>query len=195
MLIRSMRDTQMKVCQFKDTCPSYNKYCTKEVQMIEVLTKPLIEGKFWLIEAEGEKLGTLTKEKKGYSFMRKGQKVDIADLAVFQTLFGISITEDQLKKEKQSAKTAQSKDYSIYEFPCSSKPFNPVYDVRQKLPIYSKSDKSKSQYCAGYYVIKFRKGWVKSFCPKLITLERYEHRGPFKTEIEMKQVLSSMSKD
>lgn len=163
--------------------------------MTEVHTKALIDGKFWLIEAEGEKLGTLTKEKKGYSFMRQGRKVDIADLAVFQTLFGIEITETQLKKEKQSAKAVAGKDHNIYEFPCSSKPFNPVYDVRQKLPIYSKSDKSKSQYCAGYYVIKFRKGWVKSFCPKLITLERYENRGPFKTELEMKTVLSTMGKD
>ena len=195
MPIHSMRDTQMKVCRFKDTCPDYDRYCAKEVQMIEVHTKPLIEGKFWLIEAEGEKLGTLTKEKKGYSFMRKGQKVDIADLAVFQTLFGITVTEEQLKKEKQSAKIAQSKDYSIYEFPCSSKPFNPVYDVRQKLPIYSKSDKSKSQYCAGYYVIKFRKGWVKSFCPKAITIERYPYKGPFKSELEMKQVLSNAKSD
>ena len=162
--------------------------------MTEVQTKALIDGKFWLIEAEGEKLGTLTKEKKGYSFMRKGQKVDIADLAVFQTLFGISINEEQLKKEKLSSKI-DAQVYSIYEFPCSSKPYNPVYDVRQKLPIYSKSDKSKSQYCAGYYVIKFRKGWVKSFCPKLITLERYDNRGPFKTELEMKTVLSSMSRE
>ena len=108
--------------------------------MSEVHTKPLVDGKFWLIEAEGEKLGTLTKEKKGYSFMRQGKKVDIADLAVFQTLFGISINEEDLKKEKSSAKKAvvSNKDHSIYEFPCSSKPFNPVYDVRQKLPIYSK---------------------------------------------------------
>ncbi len=163
--------------------------------MIEANTKPLIDGKFWLVEAEGEKLGTLTKEKKGYSFMRKGQKVDIADLAVFQTLFGISISEEQLKKEKSSNKKTSTGDYNIYEFPCSSKPYNPVYDVRHRLPIYSKSDKSKSQYCAGYYVIRFRKGWVKSFCPKLITLERYEHRGPFKTELEMRTVLSSMGKD
>jgi hypothetical protein len=36
----------------------------------------------------------------------------------------------------------------------------------------------------------FDKGWVKSFCPKLITVERYETKGPFKTEIEMRQELS-----
>lgn len=166
-----------------------------ETNITEALTKPIIDGKFWLLEVKGEKLGTLTKEKKGYSFMRKGQKVDLADLAVFQTLFGISISEEQLKKEKTLLNTkSKDQDYSIYEFPCSSKPYNPVYDVQQKLPIYSKSDKSKSQYCAGYYVIKFRKGWVKSFCPKLITLERYANKGPFKTELEMRQVLSTIGK-
>jgi hypothetical protein len=165
--------------------------------MTEAQAKTVVDGKFWIVEAEGEKLGTLSKEKKGYSFMRRGQKVDISDLAVFQTLFGITINEDQLKKER-AKKSEQDKtvsaNNSIYEYPCSSKPFNPVYDVRKKLPIYSKSDKSKSQYCAGYYVIEFRKGWVKSFCPKLITLERYNHRGPFKTEIEMKTVLTAMNK-
>ena len=43
-------------------------------------------------------------------------------------------------------------------------------------------------------VIKFRKGWVKSFCPKLITLERYPFQGPFKTELEMRSILNSVSK-
>lgn len=193
MQIHSAQDT----CRFKYTCPHKHINCRHEENMTEAQAKPVIDGKYWIVEAEGEKLGTLSKEKKGYSFMRKGQKVDIADLAVFQTLFGITINEDQLKKErakKQTVDKTVSKDYSIYDYPCSSKPYGPVYDVRQKLPIYSKSDKSKSQYCAGYYVIKFRKGWVKSFCPKLITLERYEHRGPFKTEIEMKTVLTAMNK-
>jgi hypothetical protein len=50
-------------------------------------------------------------------------------------------------------------------------------------------------YCAGYYIIKFEKGWVKSFCPKVITIERNEHKGPFKTEIEMKMVLSNAKSD
>ena len=70
-----------------------------------------------------------------------------------------------------------------------------MYDVRKKLPLFTKSNASKSLYCAGYYVIKFNKGWVKSFCPKVITLERNEYKGPFKTEFEMKQVLSNVKSD
>jgi hypothetical protein len=66
-----------------------------------------------------------------------------------------------------------------------------MFDVRKNLPLFTKSEKSKSVYCAGYYIIKFEKGWVKSFCPKLITIERYPYEGPFKTDIEMKQRLSN----
>jgi hypothetical protein len=65
-----------------------------------------------------------------------------------------------------------------------------MYDVKRKLPLFTKSEKSKSLYAAGYYVIQFEKGWVKSFCPKLITVERYVTKGPFKTELEMRQELS-----
>jgi len=56
--------------------------------------------------------------------------------------------------------------------------------------LFTKSPKSKSLYCAGYFIIRFEKGWVKSFCPKLITLERYEYKGPFKTNLEMRTELS-----
>ena len=91
-------------------------------------------------------------------------------------------------------KEKEENTYSIYDFPCSSKPYEPVYNLKKKLPLFAKSSKSKSQYCAGYYVIKFRKGWVKSFCPKLITLERYPFHGPFKTEIEMRNTLNIVNK-
>ena len=78
----------------------------------------------------------------------------------------------------------------VYNFPTSCSPYNSLYDVKNKLPLFTKSNKSKSLYCAGYYIIHFDKGWVKSFCPKLITIERYNFKGPFKTDIEMRQALS-----
>ena len=65
-----------------------------------------------------------------------------------------------------------------------------MYDVKRKLPLFTKSKKSKSLYCAGYYIIRFDKGWVRSFCPKLVTIETYESKGPFRTEIVMRQELS-----
>lgn len=159
---------------------------------MSAVAKVLVPNKVWIVEDGGKKLGTLNKEKKGFSFYRKGQKIDIQNKSEIRDTFGISVTEEIEK----NVKVHKSVDltHNVYEFPCGSRPHNPVYNIKKKLPIYAKSNKSKSLYCAGYYVIKFRKGWVKSFCPKMITLERYAFKGPFKTEDEMKQVLVLMSK-
>jgi len=61
--------------------------------------------------------------------------------------------------------------------------------------MFTKSKKSKSLYCAGYYIIKFDKGWVRSFCPKMVTCENYVSKGPFKTELEMRLELSKENAD
>lgn len=154
--------------------------------------KILIPNKEWLIQDSGTKIGAVSKDKKGYVFYKKGNKIPFKSLTEINTAFGVALSEENVKKIKEEA--AENKNYAIYDFPCSSKPYGPVYNVKKKLPLFAKSDKSKSQYCAGYYVIRFRKGWVKSFCPKLITLDRYPFHGPFKTEQEMKTVLNTVNK-
>lgn len=158
---------------------------------MSAIAKVLVPNKFWILENDGEKFATLSKEKKGYSVLCKGQKFELHDLKEIKERFGITLTDDLIKKEKQS----KSVTTDIYGFPVNGRAFGPLWNVQKKLPIYAKSSKSKSLYCAGYYVIQFRKGWVKSFCPKLITLERYPFQGPFKTELEMRTILNSVSKD
>lgn len=157
---------------------------------MSAIAKILVPNKTWLVEDGGKKVGTLNKEKKGYTFLVKGQKIEIKKSDIAQTL-GITLPETgTIKRDKES-----KVDHNVYDFPCSSRPHNPVYNIKKKLPIYSKSLKSKSLYCAGYYIIKFRKGWVKSYCPKLITLERYPYQGPFKTEEQMKNTLNITGKE
>lgn len=153
--------------------------------------KCLIPNKEWLIEDNGVKVGSISKDKTGYNFLCNGKQIPL-DVNDVKAQFGNLLFEESLKKNKTNSLTVDT--HSIYDYPCSSKPFDPVYSVKKRLPLYAKSDKSKSQYCAGYYVIKFRKSWVKSFCPKLITLERYPYHGPFKTEAEMKSVLNTVNK-
>lgn len=150
--------------------------------------KPLIPNKSWLLETDGLKIGTLSKERSSYSILKDGVKITVGSVKDVKEKLGIEFY-DIPKVAK-----IETTEYAVYDFPCGSKPYGSVYNIRKKLPIYAKSTKSKSLYCAGYYVIKFRKGWVKSFCPKLITLERYPFQGPFKTELEMKQTLTSLGK-
>ena len=154
--------------------------------------KVLVPNREWLIKDEGIKVGGVSKDRKGYAFYKKGIKVNFKNLNEINNTFGTTLFEENVKKVKEDS--IQDKNYEIYDYPCVSKPYEPVYNVKKKLPLFSKSEKSKCRYCAGYYVIKFKKSWVKSFCPKLITLDRYDFRGPFKTEAEMKTVLNTVNK-
>jgi hypothetical protein len=158
---------------------------------MNTISKVLVPNKEWIIKDELHKIGSIIKVKKGYDFLRKGQRTTLPDIKEIKEEFGVEL---DTSKDCFRFKIDPS-SYVIYNFPCSSKPFEPVYNLKKKLPLFAKSSKSKSQYCAGYYVIKFRKGWVKSFCPKLITLERYPYHGPFKTEQEMKFVLNTVNKN
>lgn len=149
--------------------------------------KILIPEKEWLIKNGNTKIGTIAKVKKGYAVLRNGHTTTFDNLAEIKAAIGIAFFEETIKKPKKV--DVEPTEYSIYDFPCKSKPFDPMYNVQKKLPLYTKRAKSKSQHCAGHYIIKFHKGWVKSFCPKLITLERYPYQGPWKTEDESRQAL------
>jgi hypothetical protein len=156
----------------------------------DIHAKAIIDDKFWIVEKDGEKFATLRKNEDN-RFILSNE----AGIKIFETKESIT---RQYGKDFFVAKIIREADNSnaneVHGYPSSTTPHNAMYDIRKKLPLFTKSEDSKSVYCAGYYVIRFDKGWVKSFCPKLITLQRYEYQGPFKTELEMKQRLSNVSK-
>ena len=156
--------------------------------MTEIHAKPIVDGKFWIVEEGGNKIATLHK-KENNKFVLSSSNGEMMfnkkDDLTKQFGKGFFLTSSKVKV------THTEEDHEVHGFPAMCKPYNAMYDVRRKLPLFTKSNQSKSLYCAGYYTIKFDKGWVRSFCPKLITIERYPSKGPFKTEFEMKQVLAN----
>jgi len=142
-----------------------------------IKAKEVLDGKFWIVEDDGENVGTLT-----FKCVVFNNEQQVSNNFGSKILWSkLDITET-MPTEKL-----------VHGMPTSCTPYSPVYDVVRKLPMFSKSNKSKSLYCAGYFIIRFNKGWVKSFCPKLITIERYDSKGPFKTEIEMRTELSRVN--
>ena len=85
--------------------------------------------------------------------------------------------------------------FEVNDYTCKSKPFNGIFDLKRKLPLYTKTANSQSFFCAGYYCIKFENGWVPAYCPKLITLSRNEYKGPLKTKLEMTEILRKLNND
>jgi hypothetical protein len=159
--------------------------------MTEIYAKPIVDGKFWIVEQDGEKIATLHK-KENNKFILSSSNGEVmfnkTDDLTKQFGKGFFLTNTKIK-------VTADETHECHSYPTMCKPYNAMYDVRRKLPLFTKSNASKSLYCAGYYIIKFDKGWVKSFCPKAITLERNPYKGPFKTEFEMKQVLSNAKSD
>jgi hypothetical protein len=160
--------------------------------MTEIHAKPIVDGKFWIVEQDGTKIATLHK-KENNKFVLSSTNGEVMfnkkeDLTK-QFGKGFFLTSEKVKV------TSSADTNDCHGYPTSCTPYNSMYDVQRKLPLFTKSNASKSLYCAGHYIIKFEKGWVKSFCPKAITIERYPYKGPFKTEIEMKAVLANAKSD
>lgn len=148
-----------------------------------IKAKTVLEDKFWIIEDDGIRIGTLARDSDGFVLNRSGKVSVFEDKNELSKEFGNDFLVAKItNSNKEIANT-------VHGYPTKVAPYNEMYDIKRKLPLFTKSESSKSVYCAGYYLIKFNVTWLKSFCPKLSTLEQNEFKGPFKTEIEMKGML------
>ena len=145
--------------------------------------KTIVENKFWILEEDnGDRIGTVSVKNNVVTAIIRDKSQVFSNLEELSSRYDISFT-----KKAKPAKSNVSNE--VYDFPTAHTPHNALWHVERKLPIYTKTAKSNSYHCAGYYIIKFEHGWVKSFSPKLITLQRYPFKGPFKTKLEMMEQL------
>lgn len=153
-----------------------------------IKAKPVLEGKFWIVEEKGVRVGTLTRDTDSFVYAKQGEVKFYNNEKDLKKTFGADFLTANIQQEEEN------KDLSVHGYPTRTTPHNSMFDIQRKLPLFTKSEKSKSVYCAGYYLVKFNVNWLKSFCPKLITIERNEYMGPYKTELEMKAALSNVNR-
>jgi hypothetical protein len=154
-----------------------------------IIAKEILHDKFWIVEDEGVRVGTLTKDENSFILSSKGAISFYKDEKQLKKKFGKNFL-----TAKITTPVSKSVEHSVQGYPTRGVPYNSMFDISRKLPLFTKSEKSKSVYCAGYYLIKFNVNWLKSFCPKLITIERNQYMGPYKTDIEMKAALSNVDR-
>ena len=149
---------------------------------MEFVAKPVLEDKFWILEDNGQKVGTIRSNENGVVLTVGKENHSFKRLEELKQKMKVSFTGKELvNKEKE--------EYEVHGYPCKTKPFNGLYDLKRKLPLYTKTEDSQSFFTAGYYCIEFENGWVPAYCPKLITLGRNNYLGPFKTKLEMTEIL------
>lgn len=152
-----------------------------------IVAKPVIKNKYWIVESDGAKIATIQaiEEGGGYAYVHDNFREQFPSIKLLSKKYNIVFDNSKPAKTKPT--------HDCYGYPCAGKPYNQVWDVQRRLPIYSKQPKSKSLYCAGYYVVKFNNSWVKEYSPKNITLNRYEYVGPFKTVEEQLTKLKELN--
>jgi hypothetical protein len=152
--------------------------------------KNIVENRFWIIENDrGDRIGNIAQT-------TSGVRCTVSDVVeIFPSMA------EMIEKKNISIvrKTREIKskiiDGEVYGYPTNHIPHNILWNVKLKLPLYTKNEKSSSFFCAGYYIVKYNKTFVGEFTPKLITLQRYEYEGPFKTKLEQQERLRVMNNE
>jgi hypothetical protein len=153
------------------------------INMADRIAKSVVKNKFWVVEDQGHRVATIQAvEDGGFVYVHDDQRERFTSIKILSKQYNITFD----KVNKKSAKVVGN---DIHGYPTQARPHNELYDVTRKLPVYTKTAKSKSYFCAGYYIVQFESHWAKAYCPKLITLNRYPFRGPFATQEQMLQEL------
>ena len=158
-----------------------------DIIMTELKAKSVVKDKFWIVEEGEKKIATIQAiEEGGFVYVHDDHREKFPTVNLLKKKLNIAFDKATVRKAKAAVNTTD-----VYGFPSGFKNYNCLYDVSRKLPIFTKSAKSKSYFCAGHYAIKFNNTWTKAFCPKLITLQRYEFIGPYCTKEELAEELKN----
>lgn len=158
-----------------------------------VKLKPITEGS-WLVlgDTEETRIGLLSEVRNEYVLMVRGEKRKFIDRKAVNNYFSEDVFQNVVETESDAE---VKRDYYINGYPVDFDSPNEVILKGNNLPLFSKKATSNVYYAAGYYCVNFPKNWVAGYCPKLSTLENYEYQGPFKTEHEMRLVLTRLRKE
>ena len=143
-----------------------------------IIAKPVVDKQFWILQDGSEKVGNVEAAQGG------GFNVKINDtVQQYKTIKMVTqlhnIVFEQPPKVKK--KTVGS---DVHGYEAQGRVHNPIWDIKHRLPLYTKNKKSKSWFAAGWYMVKQHRNWKPVRNPKLIVLERYAHKGPFYTKEE-----------
>jgi hypothetical protein len=134
-----------------------------------------ISSKFWILKEGSAKIGEVNNTQSGFALSIKGKKK-----TVFQTLDMLKI-KTGIVFSGEPPLTKNTELTLIHGYPVLNNAYNAVWDLKLRLPLYTRTQDSKSWFAAGYYSINIRGKWKTILSPKLIILERNTYHGPYKS--------------
>lgn len=139
-----------------------------------IIAKPIIDKQYWILKRNDQKVGALEADDDGYTMRIENQ------VRRFKTIPMVRRSLDIAFEPVEKATPVKPKQVYGYNTDCRS--FNAMWNLKYRLPLFTKERKSKSWYAAGWYLVKQHRTQKVVQNPKLILLERYQYQGPFHTK-------------
>jgi hypothetical protein len=139
--------------------------------MIEA--KPVIPDRYWILKQDNRKIGQIEADESGVTVKIQNR------VAGYKT---IRMASREANIEFTKLSSVKPVTNQVHGFEVTGRVYNPVWDVKHRLPLFTRDTKSKSWYAAGWYMVKQHRAWKAVQNPKLITLQRYQYQGPFHTQ-------------
>jgi hypothetical protein len=137
-----------------------------------IQAKPVVENQYWILKKDNQKIGQLELKENGNCTIKI-----LNSVISYKT---IKMAREAINIEFEPPETATPVPSNmVYGHKVEGEVFSPLWDVKRKLPLFTKEDNSKSWFAAGWYRIKQHRKWKMVQHPKLITLERYAYQGPY----------------
>jgi hypothetical protein len=138
-----------------------------------LVAKPVIDKQFWILQDGDQKVGNIEACAGGYQVKIQNQTSQFKTIRMAAQRINIQFESIKKNISEQSVKNL------VHGYPTVGRIHNPMWDIKMKLPVYTKTAKSKSWFAAGWYRVKKGRSWTVTQDPKLIVLQRYTYVGPF----------------
>lgn len=143
-----------------------------------LIALPVVDKQYWILKENDRKVGNVEACAGGYQVKIRNQIAQYKTIRMVEKRVNI-----HFESAPQKVKSSDSKN-SVHGYPVAGRVYNPMWDIPQRLPIYTKTNKSKSWFAAGWYRVKKGRNWQVVQGPKLIMIQRYPYHGPYYTREE-----------
>ncbi len=147
-----------------------------------IVAKPIVDKQFWILKKDDHKVGQIEADGNEYTVKIQGQ------VSRYKTIRMAGKAANIQFEKLPRIKTTVCNE--VYGFAVSGRVFNPVWDVKHRIPLFTRESKSKSWFAAGWYCVKQHRKWRVVHHPKLITLQRYQWQGPYHNRKEADESIS-----
>lgn len=156
--------------------------------MISMQARPLTDISYMLATDSGERFGIM---------LNKNEKIELITPESINYFSSLSELEELLGSPVHFVKPVVKNDQPRVEidgYPIKHEEFYSVEEI-DGINTYRGSPNSKVRWVPGWWGIRFTRGFIGFFCPKLATLAGNEFIGPFKNKFDTEHAVKLKNRE